>query len=96
MKAELLYRSKNVLSDGAIVEMVIWKVPRRVEGSRHFHKYSLFYGYAGSRIVAYDNERGKGDHRHLDGNEEPYEFSTVEALVSDFLRDVHVRRQGSR
>ncbi|MGF9562425.1 hypothetical protein [Neorhizobium sp. JUb45] len=47
MKAELLYRSKSILSDGAIVEMVIWKVPRPVIGSLHAYKYSLFYGYDG-------------------------------------------------
>lgn len=93
MKAELLYRSKSVLSDGAIVEMVVWKVPHPVLGSRHAYTYSLFYGYEGRRIVGYDNERGKGDHRHLNDHEESYTFSTVDALIRDFLADVHARRQ---
>ena len=93
MKAELLYRSKNVLSDGAIVEMVIWKLPHSVVGSRHDYKYRLFYGYEGQRIVGYDNERGKGDHRHIDGREENYKFTTVDALIRDFLADVHSRRE---
>jgi hypothetical protein len=35
MEAELLYRSKSILSDDAIVEMVIWRVPRPVIGSLH-------------------------------------------------------------
>jgi hypothetical protein len=43
---------------------------------------------AGERIVGYDNERPKGDHRHLGGREEPYTFTTVENLVRDFLADV--------
>jgi hypothetical protein len=73
--------------------MVIWKVPRRVAGSLHDYKYSLFYGYVGQRVVAYDNERGKGDHRHVDGHEKPYSFSGVEALMADFLQDIRVRRQ---
>jgi len=96
MKAELLYRSKNILSDGAIVEMVIWKLPHPVLGSLHDYKYRLFYGYEGQRVVGYDNERGKGDHRHVKGHEEAYEFSTVDKLVADFLGDVHIRRQRGR
>ena len=39
-------------------------------------------------MVRYDNERGKGDHRHLGNTEEPYEFSDIETLVADFLADV--------
>ena len=92
VKAELLRRQKAVLSDGAILEMVIWRAPGPVEGSRHSYKYRLFYGRGGERIVGYDNERRKGDHRHLDGIEEPYVFSTVENLVRDFLADVERRR----
>ena len=50
--------------------MHIWKVPSPVQGSAHELKYRLFYGYPGRRLVCYDNERGKGDHRHIDGREE--------------------------
>jgi len=96
MKAKLLYRAKTVLSDGAIVEMVIWKVPRPVLGSQHAYKYSLFYGYDGRRVVAYDNERGKGDHRHTGDHEEAYGFSSVDGLIADFLKDVQARRQRGR
>jgi hypothetical protein len=96
MRAQLLYRSKSVLSDGAIQELVIWKVARPVPGSAHDYKYSLFYGYPGQRVVGYDNERGKGDHKHLDGSEEAYAFSTVEKLLEDFRRDVDIRRSRRR
>jgi len=92
VKAELLRRQKSVLSDGAILELVIWRVPQPVDGSTHSYKYRLFYGRGSERIVGYDNERPKGDHRHLDGAEEPYAFSTVENLVRDFLADVERRR----
>jgi hypothetical protein len=92
VKAELLRRQKSILTDGAILELVIWRVPRSVGGSAHNYKYRLFYGRGGERIVGYDNERAKGDHRHLDGVETPYEFSTVENLVRDFLADVEKRR----
>ena len=84
-----------LLSDGAVLEMVIWRVPEPVKGSSHDFKYRLFYGRDGERIVGYDNERRiKGDHRHLEGREEPYAFTTVDVLVRDFLADVQKRRSG--
>ena len=67
-------------------------VPETVLGNAHGLKYSLFYGYPGQRLVGYDNERGKGDHRHIDGREEPYAFTTVEALIADFVADVRKLR----
>lgn len=42
----------------------------------------------GKRVVGYDNERGKGDHRHIRGNETPYQFEDVATLIRDFPRDV--------
>lgn len=72
--------------------MTLWQVPKPVVGSAHPFKYSLFYGYPGRRIIGYDNERGKGDHRHLGDKEEPYLFSSVEALMADFLADVQRAR----
>ena len=92
MKAELLFRQKSVLSDGAILEMIIWRVPTPVEGSIHPYKYRLYYGRQGHRVVGYDNERPKGDHRHIDGVESLYRFTTVEDLVADFMFEVDARR----
>ena len=92
MRATRAFYDRGEFPDGAIVEMTIWLVPEPVAGSKHSFKYSLFYGYPGQRIVGYDNERGKGDHRHLDGREEPYDFSTLEVLVTDFLSDVRRMR----
>ena len=92
MKAVLAYHDKQVLPDGSILEMKIWQVPQPVSGSLHELKYSLFYGRGGERLVGYDNERGKGDHRHIQGKEEPYAFTTPERLIEDFLADVrHLR-----
>jgi Family of unknown function (DUF6516) len=92
MKATRAFHDRGEYPDGAIVEMTIWGVPKPVEGCRHAFKYRLFYGFPGKRIVGYDNERGKGDHRHLEGREEPYDFTTVEALIADFLSDVRRAR----
>ena len=95
MKAELLYSQRIDYDDGAIVEMVLWRVPLPVPPSHHRLKYSLFYGRPGVREVGYDNERGKGDHRHFQGVETAYRFSTVEQLMADFWSDVR-RLRGER
>jgi hypothetical protein len=92
MKATLVFREKVRLDDGAIVEMVIWRVPERIPGSAHPFKYRLYYGKSGKRLVAYDNERGKGDHRHAAGREHGYRFTTPDALIADFLRDGDMAR----
>jgi predicted transcriptional regulator len=92
MEAKLLLRSKEVLSDGAILEMVIWQLPEPVLGSQHRYKYRLYYGVAGKRIVGFDNERAKGDHCHLDGTEKTYSFRDVDQLVDDFMRAIKERR----
>jgi len=88
MKAKRIFHDKAVLPDGAIVEMTIWQLPKPSSERRHGLKYSLFYGRDGVRIVGYDNERGKGDHKHLGAMETPYKFVSVEKLVADFLADV--------
>jgi hypothetical protein len=93
MEAELVERSKHVLADGSIVEIVIWKVPSPVLGSAHHFKYRLFYGQDGKRIVGFDNERGKGDHCQLGGRERPYEFTATDALIDDFWAEIAKRRK---
>jgi hypothetical protein len=75
-----------------MVEMVLWRVPSPVPPSSHSLKYSLFYCRPGVQEVGYDNERGKGDHRHFQGAESTYAFSTVEQLMADFWSDVRALR----
>lgn len=87
-KAVLLYRDNAAQADGSIVEMTIWRLPEPNAERPHGLKYSLYYGRDGTRIVGYDNEAGKGAHRHVDGGEQPYAFVDVDTLVADFLADV--------
>ena len=88
-KAQLLHRSKLVYPDGAIREMIIWRIPEPTAERPHSLKYRLYYGDAtGVCLVRYDNEMGKGDHKHLGGQEIPYTFTTVERLVADFQNDI--------
>ena len=92
MKADLLFHQRIDYDDGAIVEMVIWRVPVPVHPPTHGLKYSLLYGRPGVREIGYDNERGKGDHRHMNGVETSYNFTNVEQLLSDFWSDVKALR----
>jgi|SRR5271168_670841 len=87
-KATLLFQQRIHYDNGAIVEMVLWRVPFPVSPATHNLKYSLFYGRPGAREVGYDNERGKGDHRHFRRVETAYTFSTIEQLMADFWFDV--------
>jgi hypothetical protein len=88
MKASLLARTKEVRDDGSIVEVVIWELPEPLPRCVHSFKYRLFYGTGSEERVRYDNERGKGDHRHVSGGEESYVFSSIDRLLDDFERDI--------
>ncbi len=94
--AELVFEDKQILDDGSIVEMRIWRVSAAVPPSRHSFKYSLFYGRPGELVVLFDNERGKGDHKHIGGVEGPYRFESPERLIEDFKAAVRAARRERR
>ncbi len=87
MKAVALLRTRIAFSETAFVELSIWKVPKPVAGSTHSFKYRLAYVVNGVCVVRYDNEAGKGDHRHFGAEEIAYPFQTPEKLVADFEHD---------
>lgn len=58
----------------------------------HGYKYRAGYSVNGVCVVGFDNERVKGDHCHLHGRERPYRFTTVDALVEDFIAAVAAAR----
>ncbi|HWX51550.1 MAG TPA: DUF6516 family protein [Roseomonas sp.] len=92
VQAVRLHSEKLVFADGAIREEVIWRVPAPVPPSQHAYKYRLVYIVGGQRRIGYDNERGKGDHRHHHGAEFPYTFRGLAALLEDFRADVRKER----
>jgi hypothetical protein len=94
MQGSLIYRHRLDFDDGAILEVVVWRLPKPVEGCSHSFKYRLFYGSPGVRLIGYDNERPKGDHRHRGDVQEAYAFESPEKLIDDFLREVEDRRAG--
>ncbi len=87
VKAELVYRAKDAFGKG-FIEVVIWRLPVSVVPSDHPFKYRLVYIVDGQRLVGYDNERGKGDHKHIGENECPYTWVNPKQLMADFLADV--------
>ncbi len=89
MKARLLFRDKYVYCDGAIREMVIWKLPKPEPRRGHGLKNRLYYGFPGEDLLRYDNETGKNDHRHYKSQEETYVFFSVERLIFDFRTDIN-------
>ena len=98
VKAELLLRERQGLTETAFVEVVIWRVPRPVRASGHDFKCSLKYSLAlvaeGVCILRYDNEAGKGDHKHIGGREVAYCFIDLITLQADFWNDVEAWRAG--
>jgi hypothetical protein len=87
--AILLLHERVVLAQDVFAEIRIWRVPRPVAGSSHDLKYSLALVAARECVLRYDNEAGKGDHRHTaDGREAAYAFRGGDALVADFWTEV--------
>ena len=88
MKAVELLRTRIAYSASAFAELALWQVPKPVAGSRHRFKYRLVYVVGGVCVLRYDNEGGKGDHRHVEGKESSYVFTTPDQLIADFQRDI--------
>jgi len=88
MKAVQLLRTSVSYSGAAYAELVLWQVSKPVAGSPHGYKYRLAYVVDGKCVLRYDNEAGKGDHRHFRGREQTYAFTTPEKLITDFQHDI--------
>jgi hypothetical protein len=88
MRADLLVDERHVLDARTFVEIVIWRLPRPARGSAHPFKYRLALVVDGICVLRYDNEAGKGDHRHSRDDEQAYHFVDTDVLLADFWRDV--------
>jgi hypothetical protein len=88
MKAIELLRQRVVYSEDSFAELILWQPPRPSPGSIRPFKYRLAFVVHNECVVRYDNETGKGDHRHYRDRESRYAFSTPERLIADFQRDI--------
>lgn len=93
MAAELLIDERHVLDLGTFVEIVVWRLPRALRGSKHSFKYRLALISDGVCVLPYDNKAGKGDHRHAGDVEAPYAFVDVDTLLADFWREAEEWRR---
>lgn len=91
--ATLIHRFRSVAANGDIAELVVWRVPHPVAPSRHSYQYRAAYVVDGERVIGFDNERGKGDHRHVGSKEVPYAFTTPEQLAEDFIAAIEDYRR---
>lgn len=87
MKAHKLLDLKLPHLQG-IVQMKIWQLPAATTERPHGLKYSLVYVVNGERVIGYDNESGKGDHKHIQGEELSYPFQSIDQLIADFKSDI--------
>lgn len=88
MAATGIIDSKQVWPDGTIVQVLVWQLPQPTPDRPHGFKYRLYCGRGGRCVVRYDNETGKGDHKHIGDTEMPYHFQSLSALINDFRADV--------
>ncbi|MGC8519579.1 MAG: toxin-antitoxin system TumE family protein [Steroidobacteraceae bacterium] len=88
MRARLLVDQRIILSDHEFAELVIWALAAPLRGSAHELKYRLAFVVDGECVLRYDNEAGKGDHRHIGGQERTYRFESIDKLLADFERDI--------
>jgi len=88
MRADLLLKERRILGEDRFADIAIWRVPRRVPGSAHRYKYRLAFVVDEACVLRFDNEAGKGDHKHVGDEQVPYAFTTLERLVEDFWQAV--------
>jgi hypothetical protein len=88
MKARELFNRRVPVAEQAFAELVLWELAEPLVGSEHPYKYRLAFVVAGTCVLRYDNEAGKGDHKHARGKETKYRFVSVEKLVADFFEEI--------
>ena len=93
MVAELLLDERHIFDEHSFAELVIWRIPQPIIGSAHQFKYRLAFVVDRVCVIRYDNEFGKGDHRHVGATEQHYEFTTPEQLLNDFEHSIARWRQ---
>jgi hypothetical protein len=86
--ARLLLRERLIVGDNRFADIVIWQVPSPVAGSPHTFKYRLAFIADDVCVLRFDNETGKGDHKHVGTEERPYVFISLQQLVNDFWSEV--------
>ncbi|MCF7979789.1 MAG: DUF6516 family protein [Chromatiaceae bacterium] len=93
MAAQCIIHYRKRLADGLFKELKVWRLSAPLPGSAHPFKYSLALIANEYCVLRYDNERGKGDHKHVEGQEQPIAWRGLDALLADFDQDIQDWRQ---
>ncbi|KYQ98903.1 hypothetical protein AWY96_10420 [Serratia plymuthica] len=93
MPAILIMKRRIWLDRSSLLSLVVWDVTPSVRGSNHRYQYRLAYVVQDVCVLRYDNEAGKGDHKHLGAAEVPIEFIDINQLVDDFVTEVNQLRR---
>ena len=93
MKAEPLMDERVILSHRVFVEITIWRLAKPLAGSTHVYKYRLAHVVDEACVLRFDSEASKGDHKHLNEIEVPYQFTDLDTLQADFWAEVNRRRK---
>ena len=89
VRAEVVLQEKTTDEQGNLRELVVWRVTpnaRQPEGVRY--RLALILAGEKTPAILYDNHNPKGNHRHVEGAEEHYEFVDIGRLIEDFMTDV--------
>lgn len=93
MVVKLIIKTRKYLDDDSFVDMVIRLVSPPIIASQHDYKYRLAYVEHDVCAIRYDNEAGKGDHKHIGEIEIPTIFSSINQLIQDFKIDIQKHRR---
>ena len=88
MPATLIKKARFDLDHARFVSVSIYELPAPLQGSAHRFKYRLALVINGVCVLRYDNEAGKGDHKHVNGKQQAYTFIDLKQLNRDFWEDV--------
>lgn len=89
MSTKLILKRRDILDEHRFTEAVVWALADPVPGSQHCYKYRLAYVVNGVCVIRYDNESGKGDHKHMGSCEYPVTFTSMADLLRAFRQDVN-------
>jgi hypothetical protein len=77
-----------ILAEDAFLDLVVYRLPKPLAPCQHPFKYRLALVVDEVCVLRFDNESGKGDHRHLGDIQSPYIFTTPARLLQDFRWEV--------
>lgn len=93
MKAKLVRHEKFIVRRRYIIEISVYQVPKSTKYEQGLKWGLICADRVTSKRVLMDNHHPKGPHIHIDEDELPYDFVSLDQLVIDF-RSLVVEHMG--